>query len=267
MDRRGLTLVELLVAMAIAGVVLLLLTQAVIGSTRYSHRQSLRLTAQEDLRLAFLRLNEVGGSAAYIYPEIKGSQPPLILPDGTHLRTLKKAVAFLVPKGTTYCPDESGAPRGAYCLFVYYWEKRVKHVPPLGPSRDGSGWLLVEARVRWVSWPINQVPRRDFSGGGYRLEKGVVLESLYRDNSDLTNDVRIALADGLDSQLYKYGDVMGDGRACNKHNHCHRNPRVLLSAVRPRITIRYKGDASGVTRSEWIVPRLIPRAVPPEYAE
>ncbi len=267
MDRRGLTLVELLVAMAIAGVVLLLLTQAVIGSTRYSHRQSQRLTAQEDLRLAFLRLNEVGSSAAYIYPEIKSSQPPIVLPDGTRLRTRKKALAFLVPKGTTYCPDESGAPQGAYCLFVYYWEKRNKHIPPLGPSRDGSGWLLVEAKVRWVTWPINEVPPRDFSSGGYSLQKGVVLESLDRAHSDLTNDVRIALSDGLDSTLYKRGDVMNNGKICNKQNKCHLDPKVLLGAVRPRITIRHRGDTSGVTRSEWIVPRLIPRAVPPEYAE
>ena len=257
----GFTLIELLVALVVGGAVFALLMNTVINSGRHSRAQVQRNQAQEDLRLLFLRLNEIGASAAYIYPENQA----LTLPDGRTVTTRKRAMALLVPWGTTYCPGPTGHEEH-YCAFIYFWDSRSRYRSVLGANPTASNRALVELKVTWIAWPVNTVPTHDFSGTGLSSTVGVVLDSLDRDHSDLTNDLRIAEYEGVDNQLYKKGDTMSDGKPCNRTNRCHKKARALIRAVRPRVAVALS-NGGYVQRTEWIVPKLIPRAAEPGVAQ
>jgi len=258
---KGFTLIEILVALAIGGMVFALLMNAVITTGRHSRTQVQRNQAQEDLRLLFLRLNEVGASAAYIYPENLG----FALPDGRTVTTRRRTLAFLVPWGSTYCQGPSGHERD-YCAFLYFWDNRARYRSVLGGNPTASNRVLVELKVTWVTWPVNTLPPRNFSGSSWNSEISIVLDSLDRNHTDLTNDLRLAEFEGVDNQLYKKGDSMSDGKPCNRTNRCHKDPRALIRAVRPRIAIALS-NGRYVQRTEWIVPKLIPRAAEPGVAQ
>ena len=266
MRSRGFTLIELLIALAIAGLVYALLFSAVINTGRYSNDQLKRGQAQEDLRLFFLRLNEIGASAAYIYPEAQTLK--VKIPGTTReltISTNRRALALLVPWGTTYCQGDN-AYRGKYCAFIYFWDRRDR--PPyrgvLAKNPSASDHVLVELKVTWIDWPINSLPPKDFTA--YQGEVGIVIDSYDKGHSDLTNDLRLALNDGEDTELYKEGDTMDNGLTCTINNECHKHERALIRAVRPRVAVLTR-PGTYVQRSEWIIPKLIPRTAEPGVAQ
>jgi len=259
MSRKGFTLIEVLLALAVGMIVLGLLTSAIVLSGKQSQRQITRTQAQEDLRLLFLRLNEVGASAAYIYPE----RQSLTLPDGRTMSTNARVLGLLIPWGSTYCKGP-GNYSDRYCAYLYYWDRRSNYESILGSSRSKARHVLVETVVRWVAWPVNTVPTHDFQGYS-DVRSGVVLDSFDKSHSDLTNDLRLADYTGVDSFLYAKGDTMANGDTCNINNGCHRKSRALIQAVRPRIAVLTSQDGY-VQRTEWIIPRLIPRGAEPGVA-
>jgi prepilin-type N-terminal cleavage/methylation domain-containing protein len=141
----GLSLVELLIAMAILGILLAMLSAFLISNQRVTNTQITAATLSNDLRLAHLRISEIVSQAHYIYP----SGQTLTL-DGKAFTTGPGALAVLVPRGTTYCKAEGSAARD-YCGFAYVIEDRAPYVSLLGMG-DTTNLVIAEYKVVELEW-------------------------------------------------------------------------------------------------------------------
>ncbi|MCS7059507.1 MAG: type II secretion system GspH family protein [Meiothermus sp.] len=246
MRQGGLTLVELLVAMAVFGVVVALASDLIVRNQNLSNRQVLAGRVQEDVRLATLRLGDVVAQAAYIYP----NGVTLTLPGGRSLTTGGEALAVLLPPGTAYCPLSGG-----YCGFAYRLEGRGPHAASLDPAPGNSGVVLVEYQVRGVTWNPNTNPAqtaRDWSGLALHSE-GVVADSIERTGTDLGTLYFAGIESTIDRVLL-IPSLQPDLTTSD--------PRALIGAVRVRVAVRY---ANGVwaSRQAEVYARGIPRSLPP----
>jgi prepilin-type N-terminal cleavage/methylation domain-containing protein len=126
--RTGISLIELLISMAILGILLAMLTAFLVNNQQVTTTQISNATLSNDLRLAHLRIGEIVAQAHYIYPSGQ-----TISINGTAYTTGKEALAVLVPRGTTYCDDNNSSDRD-YCGFAYVIVNRSPYVSLLGPS-------------------------------------------------------------------------------------------------------------------------------------
>ena len=121
MTRKGLSLVEIMIALSLVGGILLLANQLMFQNQTIASRQLLQRQASEDARMTMLRLSEVLSQASYIYPNNRPDNQPILLPGGDSQKTGIPALAALVASGTPYCPL-SIAVAGTYCAFLYRLE-------------------------------------------------------------------------------------------------------------------------------------------------
>jgi prepilin-type N-terminal cleavage/methylation domain-containing protein len=145
--QRGLSLVELLIAMAILGILLAMLSAFLIDNQRVTNTQITAATISNDLRLAHLRIGEIVSQAHYIYPS--GQNLSL---GTTTFTTGAAALAVLVPRGTTYCKAQGAtATARDYCGFAYVIEDRTPYVSLLGLG-DTTNQVIVEYKVEGLEW-------------------------------------------------------------------------------------------------------------------
>jgi prepilin-type N-terminal cleavage/methylation domain-containing protein len=147
--RLGLSLVEMLISMAILGILLAMLSAFLMGNQRVTSQQITAATLNNDLRLSFLRMSEIISQAHYIFP------PDQTLSiNGTNYTTGARALAVLVPANTTYCPDLTG-----YCGFAFTIEDRVPFEADfLGANAGTTDFALIETRERGLEWKQDKIP-------------------------------------------------------------------------------------------------------------
>ncbi len=143
-------MLELLLAMAIFGVLMTAVLFFFTSNQKVVGEQMSAASIDNDLRLALLRVNELVSQASYIYP---ADQTLLI--DTSSYTTGANMLAILVAEGTTYCPDSGGQ---SYCGFGYSIEDRTAYKDILGDGAVTTGLALVEHFVTGVSWPQHGIP-------------------------------------------------------------------------------------------------------------
>lgn len=243
MGRKGLTLVELLVAASILGVLLAVAFQLTFGTQRIADRQSLQGRALEDARLAALRLSDVVAQAAYIYP----LGQVILLPGGTTITTGGNALALLLPPGTPYCPSAQG-----YCAFLYSLEGRGAYAQFLPHLPEGSDLVLVEAQYRGFTWPADTVPSRDW-GSLSLWSKGVLADAVDRGRTDLSG-LRFA---GMTSPVDK-----GLHIPSVNPNVTIGSQNALIGGLKARVALDYGRGVRALYEVE-VFARGIPRGLPP----
>jgi prepilin-type N-terminal cleavage/methylation domain-containing protein len=262
--RAGLTIIELMVAMAILGVVLVVTTNLIVKNQQIAGDQIRQHSAREDLRMALVRVSELFSSAAYVYPRSQ----TLTLPTGATVRTGSKALAMLIPWGTPFCNDGGSNPanwydptsphRDKYCAVVYTLERRSNYVGDLGRNPKASDWVLVEYLIKWVDWPVNTIPTRDFSQASYRV--GVVADSVQRANTRvLLNNGSLSRSSKkpIDPVLLGYHEKRSNGRYVNSGH-----PEALIDNVTFEVALQYQGRPP-VKDSATLFARAVPRSAPP----
>jgi len=246
MRAKGITLVELLVAMAILGVVLALASQLIVQNQSIGNRQVQAGRMQEDLRLATLRMADVIAQAAYIYPN-NASLRVNIGASTITVDTGSQALAALLPGGSAYC----AVPSSSYCGFLYRVEARAGYTGVLGNLPGNSGFVLVEYQVPGLSWSANSVPSRDWSG--VTAVRGVVADSVLPTGTVLGDLAFSGTSDGLDRVLITPANNPG---ATTSH------PNALIGSVQVQITLSFQNGLRAVRRTE-VLARGVPRAIPP----
>jgi prepilin-type N-terminal cleavage/methylation domain-containing protein len=249
----GLSLVELLVSMAILGILLAVLSGFLISNQRVTTTQITAATLENDTRLAFLRMSEVISQAQYIFPE---GQPLKI--SGNDFVTGKDALAVLVPSGTAYCKNVKAQ---SYCGYAFTVEDRSPFEAMLGPDGGTSGLALIETKVTGLVWAEDTIPAKtnslytwtDPGTGPKNFYRSPITDSVDSSQTDLSATVKMAT----------YSDFDG-GFAFTQNDDDEANG--LVAAVESRVYLRrtINNQTLTVNRSNFVFSRAVPRAALPK---
>jgi prepilin-type N-terminal cleavage/methylation domain-containing protein len=261
----GLSLVELLVAMAILGILLAMLSAFLISNQRVTTTQITAATLSNDLRLAHLRIGEIISQAHYIYPSGQN-----LTIDGKPFTTGAAALAVLVPRGTTYCKAEgTTATAKDYCGFAYVIEDRTPYVSLLGLG-DTTNQVIVEYKVEGLEWsPLDTTNAgktpAEFLTIWDNPEASPVADSVDTANTNLagiifggTSKEKIALTmsarTGTFDENVKFSITVTDN-----------DEKALVSGVTSTITLErtMNGKPISVTRDNYVFSKAIPRSALP----
>lgn len=246
----GITLVELLVAMAVLAAILSMSSQLIFQNQNITTRQVLAGRVNEDVRLATLRISDVVSQASYIFP----NDTSITVQTGatnTAVVTGDDALAVLVPPRTAYCPLTTNQ----YCGFLYRLEARAPYSADLGNTPGNSGWVLVEYQARGLTWNANTNPTsvaNNWTSAGFR-SRGVLADSV---TDDGTNLGLLSFA-GTASEIDRVLNTPSGSTSVNLNS-----PNALIGSVRVEVTVAY-ANGLRAARQVDILARGIPRVVPP----
>ncbi len=253
--RGGFTLIDLLVSMVILGVILIATTDLIVKNQQVANRQIVAQQAKEDARLALLRMSELFSGAAYVYP---GDQL-LALPDGSSITTGDSALAVLMPWGGPYCNDGGSAPydpgsvnRNSYCAVIYALDERSKYVDVLGANPKASDKVLVEHVIKWIDWPVNSLPTRDFSGMSQIT--GIVADSVAANHTTMeysTGSLSQVTHKPIDPLLLSAHETSNPADA-----------KALIDNVSVELGLKHRGKPLQTERRNLFA-RAVPRSAPP----
>jgi prepilin-type N-terminal cleavage/methylation domain-containing protein len=244
--QQGLSLVELLISMAILGILLAVLSAFLIGNQRVTSSQITAATLNNDVRLAFLRIGELVTQAHYIYP---ANQEITI--KGTKRTTGNLALAILVPEGTTYC--KATGTGNTYCGFAYVIEDRTPYADLLGAGGGTTGLALVEHKQEGLIWPQFKQPATELKVWATPASEPVV------DSVDSSSNLA-----GV-STLQKGNSTNSfDGNAFD-NNAVMDNSKAVVAAVNSSLILErtINGKAIKVSRDNFVFSRTAPRATQP----
>ncbi|GIW33612.1 PilW family protein [Meiothermus sp.] len=250
LSSRGITLVELLVAMAVLGLVLSLSSRLIFQNQDITTRQVLAGRVNEDVRQATLRMSDVISQAGYIFP----NNATITVQTGvtnTAVVTGDDALAVLVPPRTAYCPLTTNQ----YCGFLYRLEPRDPYIADLGNTPGNSGWVLVEYQARGLTWNANTNPTsvaNNWTSAGFK-SRGVVADSVTDDGTNLS---LLSFA-GIASEIDRVLAIPTNTISVNLNS-----ANALIGSVRIEVAVAY-ANGLRATRQTDILARGIPRAVPP----
>jgi type II secretory pathway pseudopilin PulG len=250
----GLSLVELLVAMGILGVLLALLSAFLIDNQRVTTTQITAATLSNDLRLAHLRISEIVSQSHYIYP----SGQTLTI-NGQTFTTGSSALAVLVPRGTTYCKAiGTTATSRDYCGFAYVIEDRTPYVSLLGLG-DTTNQVIAEYKQEELEW--NPTTIADKTPAEFLTlttwsdaTANPVADSVNPDpkETDLAGLTQVKVA----SRKGTFDSSGGFDLTVPLDNQ-----KALISAVTSKITLErtLNGKSVKVTRDNYVFSKAIPR--------
>jgi prepilin-type N-terminal cleavage/methylation domain-containing protein len=249
--RKGVTLVEMLIAMAIFGTLLAILGAFFGSNSRISNQQISATDANLSLRQSLLRMTEIITQAAYIYP----AGQTITLTGGSNVTraTGNNALAILVPAGTTYCMISTAN----YCGYLFSIENRTDFTAILGTS-SSTQFTLVEWRSDGLIWAINTFPPTSvatWANATRAVMSDNVVPSTVTNGSSLAAVGNLSISD--ESAIYDDDitfDFTNAGRNANNG---------LIGAVAPRLVIQSKNGSTKATRATNIFSRAIPRAGQP----
>lgn len=250
LNSRGISLVELLVAMAVLALILSLASNLIFQNQDITNRQVLAGRVNEDVRLATLRMSDVVSQAGYIFP----NNATITVQTGattTAVVTGDDALAVLLPPRTAYCPLTTNQ----YCGYLYRLEARAPYAADLGNTPGNSGFVLVEYQARGLTWNANTNPTsvaNNWTSAGFR-SRGVVADSVTDDGTDLS----ILSFAGIPSEIDRVLAIPTSTVSVSPNS-----PNALIGSVRIEVAIAY-ANGLRATRQSDILARGIPRAVPP----
>jgi prepilin-type N-terminal cleavage/methylation domain-containing protein len=251
----GLSLVELLIAMAILGILLAMLSAFLISNQRVTTTQITAATLSNDVRLAHLRISEIISQAHYIYP----SGITLTINDKTFV-TGKAGLAILVPRGTTYCKAEgTTAKKQDYCGFAYVIDDRTPYTSLLGLG-DPSDEVIAEYKVEELPWDPKDAISNDKTPAEFLTNWGI--KAVANPVADSVDSTTTNLAGNLSpaSRKSAFDDKAGFDLTTPTDN-----AKALISAVTSTIALKrtINGKPVSVSRDNYVFSKAIPRSALP----
>jgi prepilin-type N-terminal cleavage/methylation domain-containing protein len=251
-QRFGFTTLEMLLAMAVLGLILAIAAALLQTNQRISDAQQARTNSLEDARMAASRMAETINQAAYIYPEGKQIRMTSGIGLGgvNGVTTGINALALLVPDGLNSTPRR-------YHGVVFYLADRQKFLPDLPnlPSDRIAPWVLVEARTGLdgtgaIDWTLDTLPIVDWDAV---INEGVLVDGMVNQatggkisGSNLMRDASFSPSAGIDKTVFNAGlrDKNSGTAAAN----------ALLLGVSFQLSIRVNavGQAGSTTPSALI---------------
>lgn len=257
----GFSLVEVLIAMAILGVLLGALGSFFALNQKVGSEQITAAKINNDVRLALLRLSDVTSQAQYIYPAGR----TLTLQGGGTAKSFTtgaEALAILVPNGTTYCPETVA---DTYCGFAFAIESSAPYADILGSSTSATGDALTEYRFTGLTWPggANSVlPATTWTDTS--ALNSPLINSVDKGNSSLAaaGDLGFATYSNFDDATFSY-PTSSDKTYLETFG---SNATALVNSVRTVLNLQYtvRGKAISTERDGVMFARSIPRARQPE---
>lgn len=251
--QRGITLVELLVAMAIFGLFLAALGGFFASNNRISRQQISAADANLALRQSLLRMTEVITQAAYIYP----AGQSITLTSGSESVTVTTGadvLAVLVPAGNVYCTITTRD----YCGFLYRIQDRAPFTNILGDTAK-TQFALIEWQSHGLSWAKNTRPTATLTSWG-NATRAVMADSIVP--STTTNGSSLAAVANL--TISQEAPILDDQNSLFDIADTARNEADgLISGVAPRLVIAAKNGSAESVRAANIFSRAIPRAMQP----
>ena len=252
----GFSLVELLVAAAILGILLAALGAFFVVNQRVGNEQITAAKLNTDLRLAFLRMSDVASQAQYIYPAgqaltLKGTGTPSFT---TTLTTGPDALVILVPSNTSYCPTTTSS----YCGFAYTFEDNATYADILSTGAGTTGSALVEYRFEDLSWANNVRPAKTWADTA--ATRSPLANSVDTAASSLANLNTVGFADySNDETAFAFPKDDTDLTTFAS------NEKALIKSVTSTLKLRYtfRGKEIATQRENVIFARAIPRAGQP----
>jgi prepilin-type N-terminal cleavage/methylation domain-containing protein len=249
-QRSGFTTLEMLLAMAVLGIILAIAAALLQTNQRASDAQQARTNSLEDARMAASRMAETINQATYIYPAGKQITSGTGLGGATGVTTGSDALALLVPDGLNSTPRR-------YHGVVFYLADRQKFLVDLPnlPSNRIAPWVLVEARTGLdgagaITWALDKLPPLDWSAS---INEGVLVDGMInkleggaKSGSDLMRDASFSPSAGVDKTVFNKGlRVNNSGMAAAD---------ALLLGVSFQLSIRVSavGQAGSTTPSALI---------------
>lgn len=240
--RRGFTLIEAVLSLAIMSIVLLMVGAFIVQNQRIALRNLLQNESTEDGRRTMLRLNEIVSQAGYIYP----NNQTITLPGNTTVTTGTTVMALLLPWGSPYCQGDN-THKAQYCTFLYKIEARSSYLSLLAPMPQAAGSVLVEKKYAWIDWPSGSIPALNWSALTAQ-GSGVVTDGISSAESVLGNLSMASVNSGVDSAVLT-GTLVTDNNA-------------MIGGIRPKLVISYMTGLK-LTQEVDIAARTIPRIADP----
>lgn len=254
--KSGFSFVELLVSIAIFGVIIVALSSMLVSTNKVSQGQSNAAHATMAARKSLLRITDLVTQAHYIYPAGQTIELNLATGGTKNIQTGPNALAILLPEGTTYCPGAGQS----YCGYVISIEDRNMFANILVNSEHTSEFALVGWRAFNLSWEREDIPAIDISIWNAVREE-LLIDSVIPDSqangSDLASFARLDVSKVNTSydNDHLFSNLPEDRDQAN----------CLIASIEPKIIIAY-GSSSGdkrVERSSHIFARAVPRANQP----
>jgi prepilin-type N-terminal cleavage/methylation domain-containing protein len=258
----GFTTLEMLLAMAVLGLILAIAAALLQTNQRVSDAQQARTNSLEDARMAASRMAETINQAAYIYPA--GKQ--IHINSGVGLggingvTTGADVLALLVPDGLNSTPRR-------YHGVVFYLADRQKFLADLPnlPSNRIAPWVLIESRTGLegtgaITWALDTLPPLKWDA---TINEGVLVDGMVNQlaggkqyGTDLMGSASFSPSAGIDRTVFNAGlrGKTNDKFAAD----------ALLLGVSFQLSIRVSavGQAASTTPSTLITGLSTARNVP-----
>jgi prepilin-type N-terminal cleavage/methylation domain-containing protein len=237
--KSGFTTLEMLLAMAVLGIILTIAAAFLQTNQRATDAQQARTTTLEDARLAASRIAETINQAAYIYPAGSRIQvnDGLVGTDGKNtVMTGRNALVLLVPEGSSGIPEYRGV--------IFYLAARTTFLdvlPALSSDRIAQS-VLVEARSSTtIPWAKNQ-SNPPSSTWNVKMDEGVLIdgmvESSVSDCSKPGSTGSVLMCDGASFSPSAGIDSTAFSGGLRANTTDMGNPRALLLGVGFKLAIR-----------------------------
>lgn len=241
---QGVTLVELLIAMGVFGILLAVTSAVMISTGRVAARQERLADTAGDARLALFRIGEVVRQAGYIYPP---GVDVTVSGAGT-FTTGAGALILLVPAGTTYCTGVNET----YCGFVYAVTNRTQFVPPL-PASGSTSQALMEVRVEGLEWPKDIVPALELISWPAG-SSGLIADGVDTAATNLGGNVSVSAHDAIydDSSRFRIDPA-------------NLEARTLVNGATASVRLLSQATGGNVASEQQLelFTRAVPRSTPP----
>jgi len=253
MNRRGFSLIELLLAATILAIILSILGGFLVSNSRISTQQITAAEANMTVQQSLFRLTEIVSQAHYIYP---ANQTLSVTSDRGRAKSFttgRDVLALLLPIGNNYCRPTTPAER--YCGFVFSIEPRAPYEQVLGEGEGTTGLVLVEWTTNNLEWETGKLPPTAWKGA----KVGVLTDSVAtgKNGSSLGSPANLHLATTQSLYDEDVGFLIQQGTEKTE-------PKALIGSVEPRITVQYKARPDiEVSREAYAFSRAIPRGNQP----
>ena len=251
---KGVSVLELLVTLAILGVVLAALSAFFSANLRLSDEQTDLADANLAVRLSLLRMSEIVSQAHYIYPAAQ-----TITLEGKTFTTGPDTLAILVPVGTAFCDPTSTD--STYCGMLFTIEDRSTYAGFLG-ANAASNFVLTEWRaLNRLTWDQSTVPAQSLTNwGAAELPAGVLADSVLP--ASAANGSSLAAA--ADLTIARETPLYDDESKFLYSNADRTSAQGLVQSVNVRLVVRSNARNQGdVSRSSFAYARSIPRGAQP----
>ena len=243
----GFTLVELLISMAILGVILTVTSSILQVNQKGVNAQQSRTASTGDARAALTRISEQLAQAAYIYPSgITITVTSGVKGQGTinRVTTGANTIAVLVADGLNSSPPK-------YDGVIFYVTARSNFSADVAtlPSGTFSPNVLVRAAVETtgaglITWAINATPP---TAWGAAAVEGVLADGIDTSRTNLMASATYSPTLGVDDTYFSSG-LRGNNPAITAAN-------ALITSLGFQVAVNIAPNASSFSSSSGTVLR------------